>query len=665
MRSLPLLLLCCSPLAAQDWPQWRGPLGDNVSTETAWSNGGQVLWRAQVGTGYTSPAIVGSRLVLTGYLASEEDPKQGIDRVSCLDTETGEELWRDEYPTEAFDNEHAGGALSAATLHEGKVYVPTRGGEVRAYELESGQLLWEVDLVQRHEVSPGRYGFASSPYIIGDALVLCASRAVCLELATGETRWISEAYDANFSTVRPITLGERRCLVVFGGEGVCVVDEADGSHVAKQTFRKHPRNVEGSTPVVMGTRVFVSTAYEQGGLLVDFAGEEPEVVWRTRAMRNKMAGCTLWEDHLYGFDESMLKCIDLEGNEVWRQRGLGQGAMTIAGGRLITTTSRGALVIAAASPEGYQELARHEVATGGGVFWAPPVLAGGRIYVRGSYGELVCTDHRTAEGLAATPQAEPGEHPSGPRPEVPEVWHWSSTTGKWTKGSDPDADQGEQPRARPTPEELVAGHLATCRLGKDTALRMEGRLFVKALGLDDVAATWEFDTQGRWHGRMGMPAGWPGHVDRYFDGELAWEQMPFRRAKRIEDPDLAELVRTAGGRDLLEPIPAAHMKGAKLVGLQELPIGPCWRVDVPLSKELTRSVFFVRATGLYAGRSSAGESTLHLSDWREVDGKLLPFLRTVFENESGQEQRWVFSEAAFEGPDPEGFVVPKRFEGDE
>ena len=99
------------------------------------------------------------------------------------------------------------------------------------------------------------------------------------------TRWISEAYDANFSTVRPITLGERRCLVVFGGEGVCVVDEADGSHVAKQTFRKHPRNVEGSTPVVMGTRVFVSTAYEQGGLLVDFAGEEPEVVWRTRAMR--------------------------------------------------------------------------------------------------------------------------------------------------------------------------------------------------------------------------------------------------------------------------------------------------------------------------------------------------------------------------------------------
>ena len=106
-----------------------------------------------------------------------------------------------------------------------------------------------------------------------------------------------------------------------------------------------------------------------------------------------MTGCTLFEGHLYGFDESMLKCIDLEGNEAWRERGLGKGSVAVAGGRLIVVSSKGELIVATASPEGFEELSRKKVLDGG-EYWTTPVLLNGLIYVRNSLGDLTCLDHR-------------------------------------------------------------------------------------------------------------------------------------------------------------------------------------------------------------------------------------------------------------------------------
>ena len=624
MLTLSALLLVVTP-APTDWPTWRGPDGTNVSTETAWSNTGKPAWTAQVGTGYTTPVVARGRVYVTGYLASEEDPKVGIDRVSCLDANSGELLWKDEYPAKAYDNEHAGGALSTATVHEGVVYVPNRDGEVRAYEAKGGALLWEVDLKQRHGLSTGRYGFASSPYVHDGAIVLCASKAVCLELVSGETRWISaEGYDANYSTVRPISVGERECFVVFGGEGLCLVDAADGSHVAKQVWRKTPRNVEGATPIVLGTRVFVSTAYEQGAALYDFGGDEPVELWRNRAMRNKMAGCTFWDGHFYGFDESMLKCLDLEGNEQWRQRGLGQGALMIADGRILSTTSRGALVVAKASPAGFEELSRTQVLEQGGVFWAAPVLCDGRIYVRGSYGSLACRDHR------------------------------ESGTGSATGEAEATADL-------PSPAVLAARHLAASKHGAAgvPAVRFEGKLFVKALGLDNVDALWELGPGGRWHARMGLPPAMPGHIDRFYNGTDGWETNPFRGSGLIEGNEGQELTRTKGQRDLFDPLPEEYWRHATSAGLHGFHGLRCFRVDVKFEK-WSRQVFFDARTGLYAGRTADDESTVVLGDWREVDGKLYPFQRTVYDSDTGQEQRWVFERMSLDcTEDADVWVLPE------
>jgi outer membrane protein assembly factor BamB len=118
-------------------------------------------------------------------------------------------------------------------------------------------------------------------------------------------------------------------------------------------------------------------------------------LWENKEMRNQMSGCVYYEGHLYGFDDKTLKCIDTEGNERWAQRGLGQGALMIADGKIIALSSKGELIIADASPGGYAELSRRKILDGG-VYWSSPVLSNGLIFCRNSEGEIVCRDHRDA-----------------------------------------------------------------------------------------------------------------------------------------------------------------------------------------------------------------------------------------------------------------------------
>ncbi|MFT7485004.1 MAG: outer membrane protein assembly factor BamB [Candidatus Paceibacteria bacterium] len=621
---LPTTLPAIAP-STGDWPQWRGTGQDNISKETKWSPvaSAEPVWLANIGAGYSSPVIASGKLVINGYLDDAETPGEGVDRVSCLDSRTGELLWSQEYPALIYNNEHAGGTLSTATIHGGTVYVASRAGELRSYSLDSGDLQWKVDLVERHQVDPSRYGFASSPYVHGEQLILNAGPTLALNRKTGATDWISEDQGASYTTIAPIQLGQTTGFVVFGSTGLSVLDAKDGTLMQTVPFRKGNRNVEGATPIVIGERVFISSGYEQGGAMVDFSGEQPEVVWRTRRMRNKMAGCTLWQDHLYGFDESMLKCMDLEGNEQWRVRGLGQGALSISNGRLLLTTSRGELVIGLASPEGFVEESRSKVIDGG-VFWAAPIISDGYIFVRGSLGDLVCLNHRTgaieASGVLAS--------------------------------SDQEA------RDLPSASELVAAHLAACGLTKPETpgLRMSGKLFVKALGLDNVDALWELNRDGRWHALFDLPPAMEGSIELFFDGELGWQLNPYRGDALMEDGVLTELKRLGGPRSLLQPLPNGQEKAS--VSLDRFHGVPCYRVDVQIDEGTVRQVYFDLKTGRLHGRSAEDESTVLFSDWRQVEGRTLPFKRTEYNADSGEERRWVFTKIEIQAPSEDLFHIP-------
>ncbi|MCZ6834907.1 MAG: hypothetical protein O7G85_03965 [Planctomycetota bacterium] len=111
-------------------------------------------------------------------------------------------------------------------------------------------------------------------------------------------------------------------------------------------------------------------------------------------MHNRHTDSVLWKEHLYGFDKAILKCIDLEGNEVWRQRGLGRGSLSLAGGRLMIVTADGELIIAEATPQKFTELSRRTELAKDRFIFTQPVLSHGLLYCRSSQGEMACLDCR-------------------------------------------------------------------------------------------------------------------------------------------------------------------------------------------------------------------------------------------------------------------------------
>jgi outer membrane protein assembly factor BamB len=390
---LPLALLLAQEAEVQDWPCWRGADGTNVSQERGWSSqgAGEPLWTAQVGRGHSSVAVRAGRLYTQGF-----DEEHGVDRYSCLDAATGEERWRFEVPAELDANGHGGGTHATPAVADGVVYTSERQGVVRALDAATGKCLWARDLVADHGAKPTDYGFGGSPLVAGELVLVNAARVFALERAGGRTIWASEDLGAYYSTPALCRVGGVESVASFTRPGLYVLELATGAVRHLFPFKKGETSVSASTPVVVdAARLFISSGYGHGAALVDFAGPAPVARWETKAMRTQLSGCVLVEGCLYGFDETLLKCLDLEGKERWRTRGLGMGALTAADGRLIVSSGNGELVVVAAEPAKYRELSRRRVLIGS-TFWASPVLCGGRVYMRSGEGELVCLDHRAA-----------------------------------------------------------------------------------------------------------------------------------------------------------------------------------------------------------------------------------------------------------------------------
>jgi outer membrane protein assembly factor BamB len=113
-------------------------------------------------------------------------------------------------------------------------------------------------------------------------------------------------------------------------------------------------------------------------------------VWTNPTFRTHFNAAVLRGEHLYGFDNTTLKCVSLkDGSVAWVKRGLGKGSLILADGHLIILSDDGRLVLADASPTAYVEQGAVQALTGR--CWTPPSIAGGRVYIR-NHAEIVAYD---------------------------------------------------------------------------------------------------------------------------------------------------------------------------------------------------------------------------------------------------------------------------------
>ena len=389
-----------------------------MSTETKLSHtfpkgGPKLVWEMKKGTGYSSPAISGDRLVMFHRVGNEE-------RVECLHRETGERYWKFGYPTHFEDRYGYNNGPRASPIIDGDhVYTYGAEGKLHCLKLETGQVYWKRDLPAEFKVPHDFFGVASTPLIEGDLLIVNVGApggptVAAFDKKTGKVVWSAgDKWGPSYSSPVPANVnGKRRVFVFAGGEsnpptgGLLSIDPQNGAVDFSFLWRsKSYESVNAASPVIVGNQVFISASYKTGGAMLNLLPDGGQsVAWSSQDMSTHFNTAIYKDGYLYGFDgrnepDASLACLDWKtGKVMWRVNpeweetlvvdgvqhrqtlGTFRGTLLWVDGKFLCLGEMGHLLWMDLTPQGYKELARTWLFAARET-WALPVLSHGLLYV--------------------------------------------------------------------------------------------------------------------------------------------------------------------------------------------------------------------------------------------------------------------------------------------
>lgn len=406
MRDLMRLAVLAFALAPQngatDWPQFLGPDRNGVyhgpALADSWGPAGpSVLWQKQVGSGFSGPVVVQSRVILFQRVGDREV-------VEALDARTGTTQWSYGYPTSyrddfGFDE----GPRAVPVVANGVVYTFGAEGQLHAISLATGTRLWSEDTMRRYGVAKGFFGAAGSP-LVEDGRVIAniggkGAGIVAFDAKTGKVQWTATDDEASYSSAVGATIAGRRYAVFLTRTGLVGLDPATGRVLFNRRWRaRQAASVNAATPLVIGDLIFISAQYGPGAATLRYDGSSLAELWTSdEVLSNHYATSVHRGGYLYGFHGRQefgpsFRAVELRTGKVrWSQDAFQAGSVTLAGDRLVIVRESGELILAAASPDAFRPLARAQVLPA--TVRAFPALADGRLYVRNEK-TLVCLDLR-------------------------------------------------------------------------------------------------------------------------------------------------------------------------------------------------------------------------------------------------------------------------------
>jgi outer membrane protein assembly factor BamB len=376
-----------------DWPQWRGPREDGISRESGlwpkWpEKGPPELWRAALGSGFSAVAVAHGR-AYTQYGTAEGE------FVLALDAATGKTLWKVR-SGDLYKNSYGDGPRATPAIDADRVYALGGKGALLCLDAAGGKPVWSLNLLEKFGGETPEYGFAASPIVMGQMLVVVVGAKqgkslAALEKTTGKVLWTSLDDKPGYSTPLRAEVGGVPQIVVLMGEAVVGVSPQDGHEYWRYPW-KTSQDANVATPICHDGRLYISTGLGTGCGLFELSAKEGKPaarpLWANKGMKNLLGTCVLIDGYLYGFDDTRLTCTDfLTGEVKWKERGFNHGSLLAADGKLIIYGERATLALAEINPARYTEISRAQVLDD--KTWTVPTLSGGRLFVRNEK-ELVC-----------------------------------------------------------------------------------------------------------------------------------------------------------------------------------------------------------------------------------------------------------------------------------
>lgn len=424
------------------WPFVRGPqfnahADDETLSVNVWpSEGPPVLWVRKLGQGYSAFVAADDRV----YTQAQNATGQYL---YCLEADTGTTIWeyRYDWPYEA-----AGvypGPRSTPTLSADHVYFTSPDGLLGCVNQANGRLKWSVDLLGTYGIEGCDFGYACSPTVIDDMVILPVgghdAGVVAFDSQLGAELWRSTSEPASYTPALPIELAGDPLVVCYMQNSVLILNRKTGQLKQKISL-SHGYDEHSAWPIYQEPHLWLSAPFRAGSYVIDLSTlndseENLATVWRSKTMSNDVCSSVYVDGYIYGFDifdvqskthrpsRGIFRCVDFMTGEVKWSIGTGhprrtsnadeyandllQSGIIAVDGKLILLNELGELILLEANPEQCVELCRCTI-LGGELTWTPPCLSHGRLYVR-NQSQAVCVYIGPSENMPAVDAMKVGD----------------------------------------------------------------------------------------------------------------------------------------------------------------------------------------------------------------------------------------------------------------
>jgi outer membrane protein assembly factor BamB len=400
-----------SPIATtpDDFPQFLGPNRDGYLPAAKLSHDWQadppqILWRKNVGAGWSGFAVVADHAVTMEQYGDEE-------LVVCRNLATGDVLWSQ--GVQARHEEVMGGIgpRCTPTIHDSKVYTQGASGIVSCLDLATGVIIWQDDLRKRYRISAAEelqivmWGRASSPLIHGDLCIVPAGgnppkSLIAYDRLSGERRWDGGRTQISYASPTVLTLTGKEQIVSVNESNITGHDPATGKELWAYPWPGLSNgNASASQPHLAGEGlVFISKGYDEGAAVfrvAELGGEyRTETVWKERrSLQTKFTNAVLVDGYAYGLSDGLFQCVDLAtGKKQWAGGRYGHGQILGAGDVILVQTEHtGELVMLAIDPSQHRELGKFKTLNRKSQAWNNLCLAGKKLLLRNA-DEAICLE---------------------------------------------------------------------------------------------------------------------------------------------------------------------------------------------------------------------------------------------------------------------------------
>ena len=354
------------------------PLGRDWNTAPP-----KLIWRQPIGLGWSAFAVSGQHAITQEQRREEE-------LIVCYELQTGRALWA--HTNHARFREALGGdgPRATPTIHQGRVNAMGASGILDCLEDSTGQLVWSHDVLHENVQSNLTWGKSCSPLLAHDLVVVTGGNErdktlLAYEAATGKPAWQAGRDGASYCSPLLASVSGLEQILMVNAHSVTGHDPLNG-----KILWEHPwpgEFAKATQPLVIDTnRVFVAAGYGVGCVMLKIersaAGEwSAAELWKNRNLKPKFTNLVRRGQHVYGFDDGVLACVNLEqGNREWKDGRYGHGQILLVDDLLLIQAESGDVALVEISPEKSQERARLRALPG--KTWNNPVLVGDLLLVR-------------------------------------------------------------------------------------------------------------------------------------------------------------------------------------------------------------------------------------------------------------------------------------------